>query len=145
MNMNYFYNLPEELQENVYFQEHKMKLKESLFYVEIIPVDECGHRYMGFGARQWYIQDELEDEDKENFLQRYWNVGKCQDILRDNYDCRINIRRHAVLDSKTWLETWKSLGRDCTVVQLKKMGKQNGVERYSKLNKKELIRLLMTR
>ena len=135
---NYFYDLPTELQEKIYREEHKMKNYDNICVIELKEI--TGGEW---NTKEWLIQDELEGEDKERFLRRFWRVGRFQDIVESNYDVRINIRRLSVLEQRTLLEEWRHL-YNCKVADLKTFCRDNSIKGYSKLRKNELVRLIMT-
>ena len=103
------------------------------------PVHGCA------GLTVWRIQDEIEDTDsRRQFINNYWYRGRFQEIVHDNIDVRIEIRRMTVMKTSTYIETWKIMRNDLTLPQIKSLCKLNGLKGYSKLNKQRLIKLLMT-
>jgi hypothetical protein len=133
---NYFYDLPIELQKKIYFEEHKKKNYDNLCMIELSGVTK-----LEWDLREWLIQDELEGDDKKYWVKNYYNKGKVKSIVKEKWDTRIDLRRFVVLDSRTFIQELRKLCKELTVPELKNICRDNNIKNYSKLNKRQLLKL----
>ena len=131
---NYFYDLPTDIHENIYFEEHKLNLKDTLHEIRWVK-----HRGLWIGPNTFVSHG----VQTYTYLKK-WKLHNVTLRHTDTVETRILLRRRFELDSQTMLEYWQSL-RHYTMPDLKAMCSQDGVKGCSKLNKPQLIHLMMTR
>tara|TARA_B110000902_G_scaffold104551_1_gene123554 strand:- start:1066 stop:1629 length:564 start_codon:yes stop_codon:yes gene_type:complete len=156
--------LPDDIQDKIYLEAHKavyvpmIKRNIKPHYVQNsqgytkVPGTFLSQLYQYqengkcIGLKAWRIQHDIEDDhERSEFIKNYWMDEVFYLEVYNNIDARINIRRLKANHTKTWLETWRDMTQGkYTVKQLKQMCKMNGLTGYSKLNRRQLIKLMMT-
>ena len=152
--------LPDDIQDKIYLEAHKTVFvpminqyigsavgyisdKEKWRKFDGTKEDSFRLKWGCFGLREWKIQDEIvECAELEMFMVDYWR-------FQDNYcnciDTRIVIRRELVLKTIKLTTTFTRMSHmGYTTQQMKAMCKMNGLSGYSKLNRRQLIKLMMT-
>lgn len=142
---NYFYDLPVELQERIYIEEHKIKMLEVLpSNTGILKINDTLHHASRF-LKAWNVEEDLKDyfDCQVSYEIQEHRRAKLRKNIIEIYDTRIALRRGYLTHELTFIERWGQLYHHCFIFHLHDICKEYNFKYYENLNRRQLVKLIM--